>query len=120
LFIGVCCEAAKIDKSCNLGIGVIPLLKLFVMAKAPVNNTPFKDKERAEAFRIERKMILSGKAMFKSDGKPQLVIYPHEVAIILKMSLRFAQRAIKKIRQENGKPGSTRAVCIYVARVYFG
>jgi hypothetical protein len=74
------------------------------MPKAPANNTPFKDKERAEAWRKERKMILSGQAMFKRDGKAQLVIYPHEVANILKTSLRTAQRRIKEIRRENGKP----------------
>lgn len=69
-----------------------------------INNTPFKNKEKAEAWRRERKLMLTGKIMFKSDEKRQFVIYPHEVAILLKMSLRSAQRVIKKIRQENGKP----------------
>jgi hypothetical protein len=53
---------------------------------------------------IERARELLGLVMYKRVGPdPQLVIYPHEVAKLLKKTIRTAQNVLKNIRQNNNK-----------------
>lgn len=46
---------------------------------------------------------LLGLVMFKRPGSPQLVIYPHEAAMLLKRTIRSAQKTLKMIREKNNK-----------------
>src|SRR5262245_45189844 len=53
---------------------------------------------------IERAATILGLWKGKPVGpEPQLIIYPHEAARILKKTVRSGQNALKKIREKNNK-----------------